>query len=75
MTIEPPLSVNTADADNLSVRAGLDANTARELVKYREANGPFRSWEEMREVPGLSQAMIDHLMDIAVLEPEDATPR
>jgi uncharacterized protein len=47
------VEVNTASQDLLSYVSGLSAQVAGQLVKYREANGPFESREAFRKVPRL----------------------
>ncbi|MDR3265702.1 MAG: RNA-binding transcriptional accessory protein [Synergistaceae bacterium] len=47
------VEVNTASLDLLSYVSGLGAQVAGQLVKYREANGPFESREAFRKVPRL----------------------
>ena len=45
------VDVNTASPEILSYVSGLNRQTAAQIVKYREANGPFPSRESMRKVP------------------------
>ena len=39
---------------------------ANDLVEYREENGPFQSWDDVKRVPGFSQGMIDNLRQSGV---------
>ena len=47
------VDVNTASAPLLRQVSGLTAVTARNIVAYREANGPFSSRKELKKVPKL----------------------
>ncbi len=47
------VDVNTASAPLLRQVAGLTAATARNIVAYREANGPFTSRAQLKKVPKL----------------------
>ena len=47
------VDVNTASPSLLQRVAGLTAATAKNVVKYREENGPFASRREIRKVPKL----------------------
>jgi uncharacterized protein len=47
------VEVNTASGELLSYVSGLSAKLADSIVKYRAKNGPFRSREEIKEVPGM----------------------
>ena len=47
------VDVNTASASLLRRVAGLNATTARNIVAYREENGPFTSRSQLKKVPKL----------------------
>ena len=47
------VDVNTASAPLLARVAGLSSSVAENLVKYRDANGAFRTREAIRKVPRL----------------------
>ncbi|HEX6790860.1 MAG TPA: Tex family protein [Candidatus Krumholzibacteria bacterium] len=47
------VDVNTASAPLLQYVSGLSARTAHAIVARRDAEGPFRSRNEFRKVPGL----------------------
>jgi uncharacterized protein len=50
------VEVNSASAALLKHVSGINTRTANALVKYREEHGPFRSREELHNVPGLGPA-------------------
>ena len=45
------VNVNTASPELLSYVSGLNRQTASQIVKYREANGPFGDREALKKVP------------------------
>ena len=47
------VDVNTASAPLLARVAGLSASVAENVVKFRDANGAFRSREQLKKVPRL----------------------
>ena len=47
------VDVNTASAPLLTRVAGLNGTTAKNIVKYREENGPFTSRSQLKKVPKL----------------------
>ncbi len=47
------VDVNTASAALLSHVAGVNASVAKNIVTYREANGPFSTRSELKKVPKL----------------------
>ncbi|OEU54549.1 MAG: hypothetical protein BA868_07705 [Desulfobacterales bacterium C00003106] len=55
------LDINSASADELSTL--MDASMAAALVAYREANGPFTSIDDIKNVTGLDDAAFDAIKD------------
>jgi len=54
------VNLNTADAATLQKElAGIGAAKANAIVAFREANGPFASVDELLEVQGIGQALVD----------------
>ncbi len=63
------VNVNSADADTLaSVLKGVGAEKARAIVAHREANGPFRSAEDLLQVQGIGRATLEANLDRIVVE-------
>lgn len=55
-----PVDINTADAQTLaSELKGVGPARAEAIVAHREANGPFESAEELMEVQGIGQRVLD----------------
>ena len=50
------VDVNTASPALLSYVSGLNQLTARRLYEYRQEHGPFRSREQLQDVPGIGEA-------------------
>jgi len=50
------VDVNTASPALLRYVSGLNQLTARRVYEYRQANGPFRTREQLKEVPGFGDA-------------------
>ena len=48
-----PLDINRENVAALQGLPGVGPALARQIVAYREAHGPFRRLEELREVPGI----------------------
>ncbi|MGD0676986.1 MAG: helix-hairpin-helix domain-containing protein [Polyangiaceae bacterium] len=65
-----PIDLNTADAWQLRAIEGMDERRARLILDYRSEHGPFRSWDEVRKVPGVSHHWIERARDAAVLGAE-----
>lgn len=48
-----PVDVNLATREELAFLPGIGPSLAAEIVRWREEHGPFRSVEELTEVPGI----------------------
>ena len=54
------VNINTADEQTLSRELnGIGEVKAKAIVAHREANGPFTSVDELREVKGIGAATLD----------------
>jgi competence protein ComEA len=54
------VNINTADEQALAdALKGVGASTAREIVRYRELYGPFKSVDELTEVKGIGLATLN----------------
>ena len=58
-----PINVNTAPAIDLESVAGLLRREAAAVIEYREKNGPFKTLDDMKKVPGLDFKKIDTQRD------------
>jgi competence protein ComEA len=58
------VNINTASAEMLDALPGIGPVLAERIVAYREANGPFRSVDELAEVDGISLAMVDEIRSL-----------
>lgn len=58
------ISINSASATALAERLnGVGAAKAQAIVSYRELNGPFQSIEQLTEVKGIGQAIVNKNRD------------
>ena len=55
------VNINSADAETLASLNGIGKAKAEAIVKYRETNGPFKSVEELAEVKGIGDKMLEKL--------------
>lgn len=61
-----PVNVNTAPQIDLEMVAGLLRGEARAVIEYREKHGPFKTLDDMKNVPGLDFKKIDARRDFIV---------
>ncbi len=55
------IDLNTADADTLATLPGVGALLAQRIVDYRTVNGSFASVDELADVGGVTQRLVDEL--------------
>jgi competence protein ComEA len=49
------VNLNSCDADNLMQIHGIGPAMAKRIIEFRDAHGPFKSLEELRQVPGIGR--------------------
>jgi competence protein ComEA len=55
-----PVDINTADAKTIATALkGVGEKTAEAIVAYRSANGPFKSVDELRNVKGIGDRLLE----------------
>jgi len=55
-----PVNVNTADAETISAELeGVGISKAIAIVEYRQANGPFKSADELTLVKGIGERTVE----------------
>ena len=64
----PPIRVNTATAIEFESGLSLRRSQALAIVRYREANGSFKSIDDLKKVPGLDPAKVEAKKDRLVFE-------
>jgi len=62
------IDLNTADVYDLQRLPGIGEKRAQAIVAYREEHGPFRSVEELTEVPGIGEGVLAGLAGYAAAD-------
>ncbi|MCZ6829027.1 MAG: ComEA family DNA-binding protein [Gammaproteobacteria bacterium] len=63
------VNINSADAKTLAQNLnGVGKSRAEEIVRYREAYGPFYSVDDLLEVRGVGKSIVDNNRDRIILE-------
>lgn len=57
------ININTATAEELEQLENIGRKKALAIVEYREANGPFKSIEELANVDGIGETTIELNID------------
>jgi competence protein ComEA len=61
--VSGPVNINIATAAELESLPGIGPKTAEAIVKYREANGPFQTIEDIMDVPGIAEGTFEKIKD------------
>jgi competence protein ComEA len=61
-----PINVNTAPPIDLEAGAGLLRREAAAVIAYREQNGPFKTLDDLKKVPGLDFSKIDRRREFLI---------
>ena len=53
------VNINSASAKELMTLSGVGAKVAERIVQFREANGPFKTVDDLTRVSGIGGALIE----------------
>ena len=62
------VNVNQASLNELELLPGIGPALAQRIIERRESVGPFGSLDELTEIAGISDRMVDDLRDLATVE-------
>ncbi len=66
------VNINTADASTLASELnGVGAAKAAAIVAYRESNGPFKQLEDLLQVKGVGEKILEKNREILVLQEQN----
>ena len=60
---ETALDINTATAKQLESLKGIGSEIAKRIVEFREANGPFKSVDELQKIKGIGKGKLAQIQD------------
>jgi len=67
---DPPVNVNTADAEALQTLNGIGPALSQRIIEYRAAHGPFQSVDGLQAVSGIGPKTVEGIADRVVLSDE-----
>ncbi|HEX8218965.1 MAG TPA: ComEA family DNA-binding protein [Chloroflexia bacterium] len=65
----PKVNINTANAQALEELPGIGEVLAARIVADRQANGPFKTVDDLARVPGIKEHVISQLRDLVTVGP------
>ena len=66
-TTAAKININTATATELDILPGVGPVTAQRIIDYRIQNGDYKSPEDIKNVPGISDAKFDQMRDLITI--------
>jgi competence ComEA-like helix-hairpin-helix protein len=74
VTLGLPIDLNRANAEDLDAVPGLGPALAQRIIDYRQAHGPFKQIEDLREVSGIGPQNLQKLKPFLGLGRPEAMP-
>ena len=62
------VNANTATAEELTAIKGVGPAIAKKIIEYREQNGPFATVEDIKNVSGIGDKIIEDNKDIITVD-------
>ncbi|MGC9456473.1 MAG: ComEA family DNA-binding protein [Halothiobacillaceae bacterium] len=69
---EAMVNLNTADAETLQTLHGIGESRAADIVEYREANGGFKSVDELVNISGIGEKTLERIRDQVTISGSDS---
>ncbi len=67
---EGQVNINSAMEATLELLPGVDMETALNIIKFRESNGPFTTIDELKKVKGIDDAVLEQIRPYVSIEKE-----
>ena len=68
------VNVNTAQQSDLQRTRGLDKHKAKAIIEWRNENGSIDTFQELAEVPGFTQEVIEQVKTQVAFEGDPFVP-
>jgi len=68
------IDINSASVDELKSLPGISSSLAQNIVDYRNANGPFKSVNELKNVKGMTSSKFNRIKDSVTVGSSSSMP-
>jgi competence protein ComEA len=62
------ININTASADELKQLKGIGSSHAANIIEFREKNGPFKTPEDLINVPRIGRRTFEKNKDLIIIQ-------
>lgn len=62
------ININTADKETLMSITGIGESRADAIIAYRDQHGPFKSVDQLTEIKGVGQTLVEKNRDSLVVK-------
>lgn len=62
------VNINTADAQQLQALPGIGPAISERIVQHRQAHGPFKTKEDLKNVQGIGDKKFEAIKDLITVE-------
>ena len=66
---QPLVNINSADLQTMMTLPGNGESKEAAIINYRSEHGPYTNLEELLNVPGIGQAILDQIRALVILGP------
>jgi len=66
--VQSKVNVNKAGVDQLASLPGIGEVTAKAIVEFRQANGPFRTAEDLLQVKGIGEKKLEAIRGLITFQ-------
>jgi competence protein ComEA len=67
-TVQFPINLNTATAEQLEAIPGIGPTLAQRIVEYRQTHGKFQSVDDLLEVQGIGQKRLENMRPYVIVK-------
>jgi competence protein ComEA len=64
------VNLNTATVEQLTALPGIGERTAKQIIEYRQKNGPFKKAEDLMNVKGIGEKSFLRLKNLVTVAPK-----